>query len=89
MPTLLDQARMRRAKDVLSRSDDLPTRELKIKQLDRLGRALAAMQSMDDLGAVSENNQAMRDCDELIGRIRKLEDEIAAGTGQGVAGPAP
>ena len=72
-PTAVDQRRLRDAAAALDISAKVPqTRAEAEAQLWQLHDAIAAMQSLDDLGEEG-NRQAMKDHDELLRRYEAVE----------------
>ena len=76
MPTKLDLRRLKTANAApLELSNDLGILKA---QIERLGDALAAMQSLDDLGSPEANQAAMEQHDDILRRLLKAEEKFKA-----------
>jgi NTP pyrophosphatase (non-canonical NTP hydrolase) len=76
MSSSIDQRRLRDGAAALAASNEAPrTRAEAEAQRAQISDAIAAMQSLDDLG-VEGNRQAMRDLDDLIRRYDALGEQI-------------
>jgi hypothetical protein len=71
MPTKLDQRRLRDGQAALCLKPPNTEAEI-VAQINQLHDAIAAMQSLDDLGPEA-NDAAMRDNDILLEKLRILE----------------
>lgn len=79
MPSAVDRRRLGDGAHALAVSARTPATIAEARdQLEIVAAAIAAMQSLDDLGPEA-NERAMRDHDELWKRYKALEAQIAEG----------
>lgn len=78
MVSRIDQRRLNDGASAGALSEPQTLAEAKAK-LERLGDAVAAMQSLDDLGSPEANKAAMADADALMRRYLDLRQAIASG----------